>query len=170
MDNPTSFLSLYGLDQIVAAQDDPYFWASVVSTYWPLPADAKMEPAKYHFGVGYASRDTEMRIQPTQAWAFERVDANRLRLRDCPTSRVSDALIDNRLQSLVPFSLLYCFSAEYWPYGAIVITCPSQHQKEAFAFAGFQVNGRTGWGETKVWRFRPSAKWEALETVAQWVS
>jgi len=135
-----------------------------------LPGDTEMEPPKLRFGVGYASRDTEMRIQPTQAWAFERVDANRLRLRDCPTSRVSDAQIDKRLKALVSISLLYCFSAEYWPYGAIVITRPSQRRQEALAFAGFQVNGRTGWGETKVWNFRPPATWEAVETIAQWIS
>jgi hypothetical protein len=170
MDNPLAFLSLYGLDRIVSDQDDPQLWAAVVAMYWPWPHAAEMDPVHYRFGIGQPAPNTEMRLQPTQVWAFERADAQRLQVCACPPSLITDAHLDKRLKAAVSISLLYCVSAEYWPYGAIVIARPSRQQTEVLAFAGFRMNGRMGWGHTEVWSPHKSDSWQATEAVAQWVS
>ncbi len=170
MENPLSFLSLYGLDQIITEEDNASLWVSVIKKSWPLPNEAKMEPSKYYFGVGYLNEDSYMKIQPTHAWTFERIHLRQLRVRDCPTARVSDAQLDQQLKAIVPFSLLYCFSSEYWPYGAIVITRPSQQHQKVLIYSGFRATGTTGWGETRIWNMAAPDMWEEGESVGQWIS
>ena len=168
---PFEFLRLYGLDQILSQRDDAYLWATVVSKYWRLDNDPITDAATLRFSVGYASPKTGMKIQPTEAWGFERIDANTLRLRECPPSKITDTLLDKHLKATVAASLLYLWSWEYWPYGAIVVARPSAGKRKALVFAGYRADGRTGYGETKEWvRHRNNVWKEAKKSIAQWTS
>lgn len=171
IDEPLEFLRLYGLNQILSGQDDACLWATVVSKYWSFPNDPKTDAARLRFAAGYANSKTSMKIQPTEARGFERIDANRLRLRECPPSKFTDTLFDKHLKETVAASLLYLWSGEYWPYGAIVVTRPSAGKHKVLVFAGYRADGRTGFGETKEWIRHRNTSWkETKKSVAQWIS
>jgi hypothetical protein len=168
---PLEFLRLYGLDQILSERDDACLWAAVVCKYWRLPNDPTTDATRLRFAIGEANSKTEMKIQPTEAWGFERMDANTLRLRECPPSKITDTLLDKYLKEAVAASLLYLWSWEYWPYGAIVVTRPGAGKHKALVFAGYRANGLTGFGETKEWvRHRNNVWKETKKSIAQWIS
>lgn len=44
-------LRVYGLDQIVTEEDDPWLWAYVLIHHWPAPWESHVELSSLGFGI-----------------------------------------------------------------------------------------------------------------------
>src|SRR5258708_18661494 len=98
-DTALTFLRGYGLDAMLTSEDDVTLWAAVISVYWPLPHDAKINIEGLRFGVGTFDDQTLMKLQPIAAWCFERAVEKTLKTTVCHDKDV-DGLLDPKLRPL----------------------------------------------------------------------
>jgi hypothetical protein len=172
-DEAVSILQFYGVEQILSEQDDARLWATIFSKNWPVPFSEKLRIASLRFGIGRIAPETYCQIQPIEAWCFERVANNLLKVKECSdTAPHIDAAIDKKLKGLVNSVLFYLpFADTEYPRSSIVITRPSRNKTEAFVFVGWEYAHLFGRGATHKWVYHRNGTWEETgEPMGYWRS
>ena len=167
-----AFLQLYGLEKALTREDAPQLWAAIVSKLWPLPDHSGINERSLRFGVGKDAPKTEFKIQPFDAWCFERADITHLKLKQCDKHTFTDAGIDRNLKDLVKTPLFnIAFMYPDFPYLSIVLIRPSKNKRRLAVYSGAQFGPRHGGGDTRVWVCQDDGSWQATdEVLASWVS
>ncbi len=151
-----ALLRNYGLADMLTPEDDATLWAAVISTYWPLPDDAKINVEGLRFGVGMFDDQTQMKLQPIEGWCFERVDEKTLKTGTCHDVDV-DGKIDDQLRPLPNTTLFalaflhYANERPSYPYMAVVVERPSIGKQEVVVYNGAQLGHLMGYGQTGVY-------------------
>jgi hypothetical protein len=163
-------LRLYGLDQILTAQDDPALWAAILMRHWPAPGSPDMDPAALRFGVGKIPLD-EARASPRsgleeiETWCFERVDAGRLRAAQCE---------DRPQVSFMSALVMGASMADPQLYRGrtyLDVSRPSRSEERALVHWGISTPPNAGTGETRYWQIGDRGDWEETEeTVSRWLT
>jgi hypothetical protein len=153
--DPMSVLQIYGLDQVLTAQDDPRLWAAVLREHWPLPDDPKLrdqpidDSPRFSFGVGRLPSESDERSDWSgmiidERWVLERVDAKHFRA--------------NR-------------GEPKYPHFILDMSRPSVSTNLAWVHAGDNPAPLIGYGETRVWVRQEDGGWsETDEVVSTWIS
>ncbi len=154
--NPISTLQLYGLEEVLTAQDDPRLWADALLKHWPAPNDPNLNVSRLTFGIGM-KQDTNTRpagrdpsgMMIVEIWSFQRADENHLR------AVRSD--LETRSSS--------------YPEYILDISRPSAGRDSAFVHAGEHPAPLIGYGETKLWMHPEDGRWvETDDLVSSWIS
>ena len=157
--DPMCVLQLYGLDQVLTAQDDPRLWAAALSEHWPLPDDPRLgdfpidDAPRFSFGVGRLPRDEAERwergsIAIEEKWTFERVDEQHFR------ANIGEVQFPGN-----------------WPHFILDKSRPSVGTKLAWVHAGDNPAPLIGYGETRVWVRQEDGGWSKTdEVVSTWIS
>ena len=139
-----AILQRYGVADLVTAQDDPVFWATVLQHYWPVKEivenAARPNPPIYSFGIKEASKETNI-------WSHApRTKSVRL------TSST-----DGQLRPANPGSS----DGQKHPGFSIDVSRPSVGRKSAWFENGRQFGPTFGNGTSGVCRCTPEGIWSA---------
>jgi hypothetical protein len=163
-------LRLYGLDQILTAQDDPALWAAILMRHWPAPGSPDMDPAALRFGVGKIPLD-EARASPRsglediETWCFKRADADRLCVAQCEDRPQVSFMSALAMGASVDDPALYRGQMH------LDVSRPSQGEERALVHWGISTPPNAGTGETRYWRIGAHGNWqETEETVSRWLT
>jgi hypothetical protein len=174
-DMALAMLRGYSLDTMLTSQDDATLWAAVISAYWPLPHDAKINIAGLRFGVGTFDEQAMMKMQPISGWCFERTDEKTLKIRVCHDNDI-DGQIDPTLRALpnttlfnLPF-LSYGNELPTYPNMAIVVERPSIGKQEVVVYNGAQLALSAGLGQTGIYTHVVGGWQESGRILADWRS
>lgn len=170
-----ALLRRYGLADMLAPEDDATLWAAVISAYWPLPDDAKINIGGLRFAVATFDDQTSMKLQPIEGWCFERVDEKTLQTGTCHDKDV-DGIIDSQLRPLpnttlfmLPF-LHYGNEMPTYPNMAVVIERPSLGKPEVVVYNGAQMGHLMGYGRTVIYTRLVGGWQESGRILNHWIS
>lgn len=170
-----ALLRRYGLADMLAPEDDATLWAAVISAYWPMPDEARINIGGLRFGVGTFDHQTHMKLQPIHGWCFERVDEKTLQTCTCHDMDV-DGSIDDQLRPL-PNTTLFKMTFLYYgnepppyPNMSIVVERPSLGKQEVVVYNGAQGAPRMGYGRTVIYTRIVSGWQESGRILNHWIS
>lgn len=167
-------LRVYGLDQILTEEDDPWLWAYVLIHHWPAPWELHIEPAALRFGICRVISESEETVQiarngmeQIEEWCFERVDVDHLQVRECvDIPKVSFmTMIANATQSALsePQASLM---RDY-----LDISRPTHNQGKALVHRGISAPPNAGSGETRYWMQKEDgSRVESNEVFFRWLT
>ena len=168
-------LQIFGLDRVLAEQDDPELWAAALVRHWPDPRDPEMDPTTLRFGLGRQVPDENVGgivlgrsgLEQLEVWCFERVDAQRLRAVACAERpSISFGMMLMSGGALDPDAAQVSLVSDY-----LDISRPSQGQDRALVHAGTSVPLSAGTGETRHWERAEEGIWvETEEVFSRWLA
>jgi hypothetical protein len=163
-------LALYGLDQILTAQDDPALWAAILIRHWPAPSSPDMDPTALRFGIAKIPSDEALAsprsgLEEIETWCFEPAGTDRLRVVPCM----------DRPQPSFMFALAMGASAN--DPGLLSgrmyldVSRPSQGEARALVHSGVSAPPNAGTGETRYWQIGDQGAWgETQQTASRWLT
>ena len=163
-------LRLYGLDQILTAQDDPALWAAILMRHWPAPGSPDMDPAALRFGIGKIPLDRahaspRSGLDEIETWCFERVDADHLRAVRCADRPQVSFMSALAMGASIDDPQLY--------QGRVYldVSRPSRGEERALVHWGVSTPPNAGTGETRYWRSSDQGDCEETEeAVSRWLT
>jgi hypothetical protein len=114
------------------------------------------------FGLGEFAPEARLKMQPTNATCFTRVDKHHLQRVACAPDEQMDADFDEALTPALPMLLLYVdkVGRENRPIYSIVLPRPSEGEQWLPVYtAAYHRNGNAG-GETAYWERLPDGAWQ----------
>lgn len=170
-----ALLRNYGLADMLTPEDDATLWAAIISAYWPLPSDAKINIEGLRFGVGTFDDQTHFKLQPIEGWCFERVEEKSLKTGMCHDMDI-DGRIDDKLRPL-PNTTLFAMTFLYYgnerpsyPNMAIVVERPSIGKQEVVVYNGAQLGHLMGYGQSGVYTRIVGGWQESGRVLNHWIS
>jgi len=163
-------LERFELDTWLTEMDDPELWAAVIQKQFPMPEADEIYVDGLRFALGEFSANARLKMQPTIATCFARVDGHHLRRVECPPDVQTDAEMDEALAPSVPMLLLYLnkLEREKRPRLTIVIPRPSVNEQRLPVYtAAVHTNGNSS-GATAYWQRLPDGRWENSGVKLNW--
>ena len=163
-------LQRYDLDTLLTDADDAELWAAVILKHFPLPEDDGLHVVGLRFGLGEFAPDARLKMQPTRATCFTRVDKHYLRRVECTPDEQTDADIDETLTPALPLLLLYVneLGREKRPLYSIVVPRQSVDAQRLPVYTGVYHRNGNASGESAYWERLPDGSWQHSGEKLNW--
>lgn len=163
-------LGRYDLDTQITDADDAELWAAVIVKHFPMPEDEEINVAGLRFSLGEFAPDARLKMQPTNATCFTRVDKHHLRRVECAPDEQTDANFDEALIPALPLLLLYVdkVGREKRPLYTIVVPRPSTDAQRLPVYTGVCHGHGNASGQTTYWERLPDGAWQYSGEKLNW--